>query len=480
MIVKRFYDERLAQASFMVGCPGSGEAIVIDPSRIVEPYLEAAAAEGLRITGVTETHIHADYVSGSRELGATTGATIYLSDEGDADWKYGYANDPNVRLVKDGDEIRTGAVRLVVRHTPGHTPEHISFVLYDESASEEPLGAFTGDFIFVGDVGRPDLLERAANIKGTMEKGARVLYNSLRKFVEYPDHLILWPGHGAGSACGKSLGGVPVTSLGYEKRSGWAFQTAGEQDFVEEVLAGQPEPPKYFAHMKRINKEGPPILGAISIPPRKQTDELMRLLDAGATIFDMRPAGEAAAGLIPGTINVPFEKSFTTWAGWFAPYDAPIYLISENETEVLEAVKALATIGIDQVGAWFGHEVVDEHQKSRDLATIGQMQAREAKERLDAGEVTIVDVRGASEYEEGHIPGSIHVPLGYLADRADSIPKDKPVVFQCYAGGRSSIGASLWVKLGNPPPLNFVGGFEEYEAQGLEVETGSGKEPVHA
>ena len=219
MIIRNFYDDKLAQASYLVGCAATGEAIVIDPLRDIQQYLDMAEAQNLRITAVTETHIHADYLSGSRELAAATGARLFLSDEGDDLWKYAYANKSGATLVKDGDVIRIGNLTLKVMHTPGHTPEHISFLLTDHPMSNEPHSLFTGDFVFVGDVGRPDLLERAANFEGTMEAGARTLFRSLRKLDELADSLLIWPGHGAGSACGKALGGSPVTTLGYERKT---------------------------------------------------------------------------------------------------------------------------------------------------------------------------------------------------------------------------------------------------------------------
>src|SRR5262245_24725375 len=233
MILKRFYEDRIAQASFLLGC--SGEAVIIDPNRYVKRYLDAARAEGLRIVAVTETHIHADFVSGSRELARCTGAALCVSAEGGPDWQYAFGSEPGVRLLRHGDSIRAGKVRLDILHTPGHTPEHLTFLLTDQSTSSEPLGALTGDFIFAGDVGRPDLLERAAGVAGTMETGARQLFASLKGFSAQPDRLLLWPGHGAGSACGKKLGGMPVTTLGYEKLANWAFQVKDEKEFVQAV-----------------------------------------------------------------------------------------------------------------------------------------------------------------------------------------------------------------------------------------------------
>ena len=265
MYLKRFYDENLAQASYLVGCQATGEAIVIDPSREVTPFLEEAASQGLKITAVAETHIHADFLSGSRQLAHQTGAAMYLSKEGGPDWQYQFASENDV-MVGDGDVIQIGNLTLKVLHTPGHTPEHISFLLTDHPASEEPIGAFTGDFIFVGDVGRPDLLEKAAGLKDTMKKGAVDLYKSIQRFKELPDHIQIWPAHGAGSACGKALGAIPSSVLGYEKITNWALKCATEDEFVEMILDGQPEPPKYFAQMKKLNKVGPAILEE-STPP---------------------------------------------------------------------------------------------------------------------------------------------------------------------------------------------------------------------
>jgi hydroxyacylglutathione hydrolase len=238
MLLKRFYDPKLAQASYLVGCAATGEALVVDPNRDVDQYVTAADDEGLRISHVTETHIHADFVSGSRELAARTGAKLYLSDEGGPDWRYAFAAADGAMLLRDSDSFMVGTVRVEALHTPGHTPEHMTFLITDTATTDRPMGAFTGDFIFVGDVGRPDLLERAAKVAGTMEAGARTLYHSIQRFKGLPDWLQLWPGHGAGSACGKALGAVPSTTLGYERISNWALNAESEDAFVREVLAG--------------------------------------------------------------------------------------------------------------------------------------------------------------------------------------------------------------------------------------------------
>jgi hydroxyacylglutathione hydrolase len=307
MIVKRFYDEKLAQASYLIGCAATGEALVVDANRDLDQYLEMAEAEGVRITHVSETHIHADYVSGSRELAQRTGAQLYLSDEGDENWKYAFAEEAGAILVKDGDHFQVGNIRIAVMHTPGHTPEHISFLVTDGAAADRPIGALTGDFVFVGDVGRPDLLEKAAGVTGTMEAGARVLFHSLERFKEQPDYLQIWPGHGAGSACGKGLSSIPTSTVGYERLFNWAFQIDDEEEFVAAVLEGQPEPPKYFAEMKRINKVGPAILSGFRRPERLTTDRLAEVL--GEVSWWWTPAPPRPSR--PGTSRAPSTSRWT-------------------------------------------------------------------------------------------------------------------------------------------------------------------------
>src|SRR5688572_20819781 len=367
MVLKRFFETKLAQTSYLIGCHATGEAIVIDPNRDVDQYLKAAAADGVKITHVTETHIHADFVSGSRELAAKTGATLFLSDEGDANWKYAFAKEAGATLLKDGDRIKVGNVLIDVIHTPGHTPEHLSFLVTDSAGASEPIGLVSGDFIFVGDVGRPDLLEKAANIKGTMEVGARQLYASLQKIASLPDWLQVWPGHGAGSSCGKGISAIPHSTLGYERRFNWAFLAKTEADFVAAVLAGQPEPPKYFAEMKRVNKEGPRILHGFRRPELLQV-EAVNILDAKlrakALVVDTRKAAAYAAGHIPGTINIPLNASFTTWAGWLVPYDQDFYLIvdapaSSSSGAIDTATRDLAMIGLDKIAGYFDAKVID-------------------------------------------------------------------------------------------------------------------------
>lgn len=472
MLLKHFYDTKLAQASYLIGCQATGNAVVIDANRDVEQYIRAAEEEGLRVTHVTETHIHADFVSGSRELALRTGAQLLLSDEGDADWKYSFAAAAGATLLHDHDQFMVGNIRLEVMHTPGHTPEHLAFIVTDTPASAGPMGVLTGDFVFVGDVGRPDLLEKAAKILGTMEAGARTLFHSLQRFKELPDHLQIWPGHGAGSACGKALGAIPSSTIGYERIANWGLQITDEQEFVNAVLAGQPEPPRYFAEMKRINKAGPDILGGFYRPPLLAFDTLQPLLDAKAPIVDMRAADSFAAGLIPGTMNIPMSRSFNTWAGWLLPYDHDIYLIADesHDTTVLDtAVRDLAMIGLDRIAGVFSGDVVRAYAaQGHPLATIPQLSPAEVAFRLQ-GRATVVDVRGAVEWEAGHLPGVANIPLGYLTDHLDELPTETPLIVHCQAGARSAMAASVLHAHGFRNVVNMTGGFAAWASAGLPV-----------
>ncbi len=468
--MKRFFETKLAQASYLIACPGAKAAVVIDANRDVDQYIKAAEAEGVRITHVTETHIHADYVSGSRELAARTGAQLLLSDEGDADWKYAFAAEAGATLLKDGDRFTVGAVQIDVVHTPGHTPEHLAFLVTDAAAATEPIALVSGDFIFVGDVGRPDLLEKAAKVAGTMEIGARTLYGSLRKADTWPDWLQIWPGHGAGSSCGKGISAIPHSTLGYERRFNWAFQVKTEQEFVSAVLSGQPDPPKYFAEMKRVNKVGPRLLHGFNRPELLQVNSLESALQSGALIVDTRSAAAYAAGHVPGTINIPLNASFTTWAGWLVPYTRDFYLITDDTSGAMVdmAVRDLAMIGLDRIAGWFDAGVIDAWAEGeRPLGTVPQITARDLQASLAHNAVTLVDVRNDAEWASGRIEGAIHIPLGVVADRADEIPTSKPIVVQCAAGARSSIAASLLKAQGIDNVINLVGGIGEWRKASL-------------
>jgi len=473
MLLRRFYDPKLAQVSYLVGCTTTGEALVVDPNRDIDPYLQAADAEGLRVAHVTETHIHADFVSGARELAHHAGARLYLSDAGGDSWRYGYSTEAGATPLREGSRVRVGTVELQVLHVPGHTPEHLTLLVTDTATASEPMGAFTGDFIFVGDVGRPDLLERAAQVRGTMEASARQLFRSLQRFRTQPDYLQIWPGHGAGSVCGKSLGAVPQTTLGYEKRFNWAFGIADESEFVRAVLAGQPEPPRYFAEMKRINQSGPRLLGRIRRPARLPVGTLAGVLAQAGTVVDTREAPEFLLGAVPGTINIPVNRAFTTWTGSLLPYDRDFYLIIDDDRGQMvdELVRDLAGIGLDRLAGYFGTETIEAWVTSKgQLQTTPTVTLAQVSSQLRADGVTVLDVRGEGEWKSGHLPGSLNVPVGSLDGRVNEIPRDRPVIVHCQTGARAAIAASLLRARGFTDVRFFPGGFAEWRSAGLPVE----------
>lgn len=444
MLLKYFYDSDLAQASYMVGCAEKGEALVVDPARDIRPYLQFAEREGLRITQVAETHIHADFVSGSRELASATGAMVFLSEMGGEDWQYASKGESNVIPVHDGDAWMMGNIRIEAVHTPGHTPEHLSLVVTDTATADKPIGVFTGDFLFVGDVGRPDLLEEAAGFAGTKENGARQQFHSVERFKDMPDYLQIWPGHGAGSACGKALGAIPSTTLGYEKLFNPAFQFSEEDAFVEWLLADQPEAPRYFAQMKRVNKEGPALLGSLPEPKLLDAQALEQVLDADEFVVDFRSVETFAAGHAPGTINIPGnEDMFTTYVGWFVDYEKPFYFIPTSLEDVDELVTSLRAIGVDNIPGYFGPTAAAAYGETMLLLTVDELAPRYAD-----GTAVVIDVRSRSEYREEHILGALHIPLGYLPKHLDQIPSDGQIVTQCASGYRSSIAASFLRKHG--------------------------------
>lgn len=467
MLLKYFYDETLAQASYLVGCAETGEALVVDPARDINPYLRAAETAGLHITHVTETHIHADFVSGTRELASRTGARMYLSDMGDENWKYEFADD-NTVLLHDGDMWMVGNIKVEVIHTPGHTPEHVVFQITDTKGANKPIGVFTGDFLFVGDIGRPDLLEEAAGFVGTREIGARQQFQNVERFKDMPDYLQIWPAHGSGSACGKALGAVPSTTLGYEKMFNPAFQFDEEAAFVDWLLSGQPEAPRYFAQMKKVNKVGPALCATVPTPKQHTRADLERVLDEGKLVIDTRSIGEYAMSHVPGTLNIPATSpSFSTYVGWFVDYDASVYLImtEDNYERILRELRA---IGVDEVIGYFIPEEVTEDQP----ALLRQMGVQELSDRLDQNGLKVIDVRGASEHAEERIPGALNVPLGYLPRHLAELPKDQPLVTHCLTGLRSQIAASLLERSGFDNVVNLSGGINAWKQAGLPIEQG--------
>ena len=466
MFFQHIYDKSLAQASYFIGCQQAGVAAVIDAKRDVDTYLEIAALNNMKITHIFETHIHADFLAGSRELAALTGAKLYLSDEGGPGWQYEF---DHVGL-KDGAVLRVGNLKIEVLHTPGHTPESISFLLTDTPASPEPVMLFTGDFVFVGDIGRPDLLEKAAGMVGTMDAGAHQMYRSIERFNGLPDHLQLWPGHGAGSACGKALGAVPSSTVGYEKIRNWALgyaKSKDEEGFVKYLLEDQPEPPRYFAMMKKLNKVNRPLVTAVPKLKRLSNAERQEAMEKGVQLIDARDKLIFAQGFIPGSINIPGNNSFANWCGWYLSYDKPFMLLA-NENQLEDLTRKLMRIGLDNI---LGYVPGTEEYVAAGgiLQTARVLDAEGLKSMMEKPDTQVVDLRGVSEYKSGHIQGADHVFVGTLPQNLDKVQRSGNVVVLCQGGDRASIGYSLLAREGFDNLWNYIPSMNDWVNRGNPV-----------
>lgn len=451
MFLRQVFDPHLAQYAYVIGCQKSGEAIVIDPLRDVSQYQEIAAAAGLKITAVAETHIHADFVSGARELSADGKTGVYVSAEGGPDWQSEWARDlPQTRLLHDGDTFHIGRIQLQAWHTPGHTPEHLSYLVTDQGGgADEPLAIISGDFLFVGDVGRPDLLEQAAGQAGTQEAGARQLYHSLKKLSALPDYLQVLPAHGAGSACGKSPGAVPTSTLGYEKRFNHALRLAlndGEQAFVDFILEGQPEPPLYFANMKKVNKNGPAILGTVAPPPAWDLARVEpRLSSPDFVVVDSRNDRQAfAGGHLRGSLFAPSRGDFSGFAGSFLDPAQEVVLVVESADQVDSLARQLLRIGFDHVVGWLPAALMAE-APARLLSSFPTttFAGLEALLQATPGAV-ILDVRRSTEHAAGHARGALNIAHTRLRAREAELPDGVPLVVHCQSGMRAAT-ATAWL-----------------------------------
>lgn len=457
MFFQQVYDKTLAQASYFIGCQAKNEAIVVDAQRDIDVYLDIAKQNNMTITHITETHIHADFLAGSRELAKATGAQLYLSDEGGPNWQYEF---PHVGL-KEGDKIHVGNLSLEVMHTPGHTPESISFLLRDHPASEEPVMIFTGDFVFVGDIGRPDLLEEAAGLVGTKDIGAQQMFESLRKFTALPDYVQVWPGHGAGSACGKALGSVPSSTVGYEKIRNWAFQFGDDfEGFKNYLLSDQPEAPYYFAMMKKLNKVERPLLVEVPEHPTLSWSEASKL--GGLTLLDTRHKDEFAKGHIAGSINIQNNKALANWAGWMLNYKDRLLIIADEGTQE-EITRKLMRIGMDRIEAF----VTD--LSGADLVATRLLDADTVEAWKDQEDTVLLDVRSNSEFKADHIPGATHRFIGKLVKELPNDLKDKRLIIQCQSGDRATIAYSFLEKNGFENIFNYAGSFLDWKKEGKET-----------
>jgi hydroxyacylglutathione hydrolase len=455
MIFRRLYHDRLAQASYLIACETTRQALVVDPLRDLQPYLEAAAHEDVRIAYVTETHVHADFLSGAEALAGATGAELLLSIEGDDASGLARVERTRARPLSDGDVLELGAINVGVRHVPGHTPEHLMFVVTDLATGSLPVGLLTGDFLFAGDVGRPDLLERAVGVRGSMRRSASQLFHSVQTLRSLPEYLQVWPGHGAGSACGKSLGAVPQSTLGYELRTNWAFQVHDEESFVETALRDQPDPPAYFARMKELNARG---VAPMPKPDPLPEGALLDAVRAGARVVDVRASAEFLRGHLPGSIGIPLSRTFLHWAGSLLEPNRDIVLVADPPVKHVarDAMRDLALIGFDRVLGAIAPSALGSLAPDG-LASVPIISAAELATHPDGR--TIVDVRNDSEWDAGHIPGAIHVPLARLARHVEELREAGPLAIHCQGGARSAIAASVLRAEGIEDITDVEGGY---------------------
>ena len=457
MLLRQIFDPYLAQYAYLLGCPRSGTALLIDPERDIDTYRQLAAANGLRITAVAETHIHADFVSGAREFAKDPEVHLYLSAEGGPDWQYQWVKGhQKAHLLKDGDKFQVGGLEVQAVHTPGHTPEHLSFLITDRGGgANQPMGLATGDFLFVGDVGRPDLLESAAGVQGVMESFAKVLQNSLRdRLTSYKDFVQVLPAHGAGSACGKSLGAVPVSTLGYERLFNAPWKQAREDAtaFVHDILTGQPDPPLYFARMKKVNRDGIEVRGGVPKVPhldrhgwaQAAARPRVRILDtrSDAVTFDK----EHIKNAILTPLHSPF---FSAGVGSFLDPADPILLVTTSSQEAELASRQLFRIGYDHPAGFISFEEAKAWELMQ--ASIPRLPFGEFKPTVALQDGEIIDVRTTSEFQKGHIEGARSFPYTRMKTRLGELRKNQKLFIHCGSGRRASLAASFLASEGFQP-----------------------------
>ena len=449
MIFHQYYLDCLSHASYLIGDETTGRAVVVDPQRDVSEYLADASARDLTIELVLETHFHADFLSGHLELAAQTGAEIGLSAVAEPEFE--------IRRLADGERISLGEVVLEIRHTPGHTPESMSIVVWEHEGDEAPYGVLTGDTLFIGDVGRPDLL---ASVGVTREELATKLYDSLHgKLLSLPDSTLVFPAHGAGSACGKNLSTELTSTIGAQRQENYAVLAPDRETFIELVTEGQPPAPGYFALDATLNKQRRALMDETALPAPMTWEEVQSARAAGALLVDGRDPVEFARGHVRGAVNVGLDGRYAEFAGSVVPSDADIVLFVESGTE-LEAKNRLGRIGFDRVLGYVDRpfEVLQTHPDHVDVASrLTPVDLRQRQDELRR--IQLVDVRNPGEHALGAVPGAINIPVGQLPGRLTELDPDLPTVVYCAGGYRSSVAASLLRANGFADVSDIVGGY---------------------
>lgn len=451
MIFNQYYLDCLSHASYLIADETTGRAVVVDPQRDISEYLRDAEAHGLRIELVLETHFHADFLSGHLELAEATGAQIGFSSVAEPEYE--------IRGLADGERISLGEVELEIRHTPGHTPESMSIVVWEHPGDERPYGVLTGDTLFIGDVGRPDLL---ASVGFTREELAEKLYESLHtKLMTLPDDTQVFPAHGAGSACGKNLSTELTSTIGTQKRENYALLAPDEQTFFDLVTEGQPPAPGYFLHDATMNKKQRALMDEATPPKALSWEEAKAAIAGGAMLLDGRNDVEFAHGHLKGAVNVGLEGRYAEYAGSVVPVDAEIVLFVDPGSE-LEAKNRLGRIGFDNVVGYIEHPyaVIMGHPDEADVAS--RLAPVDFEERRRGRELQLVDVRNPGEHALGSIRGAVNVPVGQLPSRLGELDPSTPTVVYCAGGYRSSAAASLLRANGFTDVSDIIGGYNAF------------------
>lgn len=458
MIIDRIFTPGLAQVAYLIADESARTVAVIDPRRDVDVYVAWARERGFAISAILETHVHADFVSGAPELAAATGAPIYASRLGNEE----FAHHP----LDDLDIVEVGGLRLRAFWTPGHTPEHMSYLLVDPSRGPEPIALFSGDALFVGDVGRPDLLGATET-----QRLAEQLFETVRyRFSALDDDVIVYPGHTAGSACGKKLGDAPDSTIGQEKQSNYAFQPRTQEEFVHAVLDGMPPAPTYYPVLKRVNKTGAALEHDLAPGRGLSVGEVERMRGEGALLIDARSADAFGAGHIPGSVFTGLGSNFVAWMGWIAPYERDIVLLLDRDSDFEEARTELRRIGLDRVAGYLVGGLDAWRSEDRPVRVLSQMTSDDLAVQLESetGAPVVLDVRSADEWASGHIAGAEHHFAGEIAQGAmPSLDRSQPIAVICGTGYRSSVAASLMENAGFTHLTNVIGGMEAWTGMGL-------------
>jgi glyoxylase-like metal-dependent hydrolase (beta-lactamase superfamily II)/rhodanese-related sulfurtransferase len=459
MEFQQFYLGCLAHASYLIG--SDGQAAVVDPRRDVDEYLDEAKARGLRITFVIETHLHADFVSGYRELAERTGAKVVFGAKAEATFPH--------RAVREGDEIRLGRVILRVLETPGHTPESISLLVIDTAKGPEPRMVLTGDTLFIGDVGRPDLAGGRGLSPETM---AGMLYDSLHdKLLKLADAVEVHPAHGAGSLCGRNISKETSSTIGEQRRTNYALRPMPRADFVKMMTVDLPEVPAYFPVDVQKNREGAPALGDRPRPPALGPAQV-RALGTGVLLLDVRPAAAFGTGHLPGSINVGLSGQFASWAGTLVPATKRLVIVAEDAEQVDEAALRLSRVGLENIAGYLEGGVAAWDRAGLPLATVPQITVDELKALLrESDALQVVDVRRPPEYAGGHVPRAVARPLDRLERELAGLDPARPTAVVCAGGYRSSAGTSLLQRRGFRDLRNVVGGMSAWTAAGYPTES---------